>query len=349
MKNLNSIWSKVMMVFFILYTYSVHAQQTVNLNTYIHNSPPVNTTLQWHNNTPPGPANLISGTSVTAAGPGTYYAVFYDPANNCYGTENKLVITANTCPTRTVNLTDHQGTNLPPFNSQLEWHKGFPVDATNLVRSPEQTAASAGIYYAVYHDTQNNCYGNIAPLIVLVDSCTPLPVGLTSFTVIKQDNQAHLSWETATEQNSDYFGIEHSNDGTGFNEIGKVVAIGNTSTGHSYGFIDAGPLSGMNYYRLKITDKDRRLKYSQVRMLSFDKLTDFNLYPNPVTADATLNGLRPGMQVELYNNVGQRLAIYHATGEQLFLQTRYLPQGLYQVHVLNVHGQKLSVVKLIKN
>lgn len=52
------------------------------------------------------PANLISGTQVTAAGAGTYYAVYRDTVNNCYGPVSASVVVTilPCCPTIT-NLT----------------------------------------------------------------------------------------------------------------------------------------------------------------------------------------------------------------------------------------------------
>jgi hypothetical protein len=46
--------------------------------------------------------------------------------------------------------------------------------------------------------------------------------------------------------------------------------------------------SGVNYYRLKITDKDASIKYSSIVAINNKQSTKLEVYPNPVTNTATL-------------------------------------------------------------
>ncbi len=83
-----------------------------------------------------------------------------------------------------------------------------------------------------------------------------LPVSLTSFNASKAKNSVHLNWQTASEQNNQYFDILRSVNGKDFVSIGTVKGTGTTSEAKSYAFTDYNPVSGYNYYKLKQVDGD---------------------------------------------------------------------------------------------
>lgn len=117
-----------------------------------------------------------------------------------------------------------------------------------------------------------------------------LPVTLLSFTGALVKNDAQLTWKTANEVNSDYFIIERSFTGTAFNNIGKIMAAGNTATEHIYKLTDADVTSlGTNtlYYRLQQVDKDGKRTYSNVIMLTVNNI-DITVGPNPAHNTAYL-------------------------------------------------------------
>ena len=65
-----------------------------------------------------------------------------------------------------------------------------------------------------------------------------------------------IEWSTASEQNSDYFEIEISIDGSEYRSIGQVQAAGNSTTKQDYKWVDATPSNSFNYYRLVQFDVD---------------------------------------------------------------------------------------------
>lgn len=127
--------------------------------------------------------------------------------------------------------------------------------------------------------------------IVTLGSVTPsnpLPVELIAFTGKEQDDMVLLSWKTASEQNNDFFLVEHSVDGRVFTEIGKVFGAGTTTVLQLYGFEHARPSYPDNYYRLKQVDYDGAYEYSNVILVRMKKVLsnasmDFVMYPNPTT------------------------------------------------------------------
>ncbi len=115
-------------------------------------------------------------------------------------------------------------------------------------------------------------------------ACAMLPVSLLNFKGSLINNQANLTWNTATEFNNKGFEVERSNDGKLFTDIGFVKGAGTTSSLKKYTYTDA-TLSDLNntfYYRLKQVDLDGKTSYSKVILLSSKSIADWKMYPNPV-------------------------------------------------------------------
>jgi hypothetical protein len=104
---------------------------------------------------------------------------------------------------------------------------------------------------------------------------------MTSFSIQKQKNTAVLSWRIVMEQNSKEYQVERSADGVIFNVIGTVASKNNPS-GSDYTYVDAYPLSGNNYYRLKSIDIDGKFSYSNIDEITFNlNANNVIVYPNP--------------------------------------------------------------------
>lgn len=71
-----------------------------------------------------------------------------------------------------------------------------------------------------------------------------------------------IYWATATEINSLGFGVERSEDGINFTEIGWVEGAGISQSLVEYQFRDRAPLTGTAYYRLAMHDISGRIDYS---------------------------------------------------------------------------------------
>ena len=86
---------------------------------------------------------------------------------------------------------------------------------------------------------------------------TPLPVELISLQAENIDGVNVVSWYTASENNSDYFSVQKSIDGT-FEEgyETKVQAAGNSNVIQSYRIKDYDFEKCINYYRLLQYDRD---------------------------------------------------------------------------------------------
>jgi hypothetical protein len=118
-----------------------------------------------------------------------------------------------------------------------------------------------------------------------------LPVKLISFQGYKNRAKVELDWITQNEINVSRFEIQRSANGTSFSVIGVQQAVSNNQSVNSYTHMDAQPLAGANYYRLRMIDNDGRFSYSKVLLIRADdqSKTSIGIYPNPAVAQATLS------------------------------------------------------------
>jgi hypothetical protein len=134
-------------------------------------------------------------------------------------------------------------------------------------------------------------------LVTLTVQDIALPITIVQFNVVRQNNNALLTWSTASEQNSSRFEIESSIDGNNFIKMGEVAAAGNSNTRVDYNYTDKN-ISRYNsnsiYYRLKQIDIDGKFTYSNILLI---KLTENNsnvrVYPIPFRTLLTI-GLPAG-------------------------------------------------------
>jgi hypothetical protein len=112
---------------------------------------------------------------------------------------------------------------------------------------------------------------------------SPMPVTLSSFTGIYNNNSILLKWETTREDQNEGFEVQKSIDAINFNKVGYVEGNANTRLQSFYEFSDTGIKSGQTfYYRLKQIDLDGSYEYSRIIAVKSvsggDKLF---AYPNP--------------------------------------------------------------------
>ncbi len=173
-----------------------------------------------------------------------------------------------------------------------------------------------------------------------------LPIKLLSFSATKEGNQNLLQWTTTQEINSSYFTVERSGDGVSFTGIGQINAVGNSSVAKNYSLVDAKPVSGLNYYRLKMMDKDGEFSYSLVRTINESISFVVSIYPNPVQNKLNLSfnsDKAEEVQVVVVDNGGkvvaeQQVEIVAGASTQ-GINVSGLSSGEYYVRVVSSGGE----------
>ncbi|QKG54302.1 T9SS type A sorting domain-containing protein [Hymenobacter sp. BRD67] len=178
----------------------------------------------------------------------------------------------------------------------------------------------------------------------------PLPVTLTSFTAQLRQGQVQLRWTTASELGNEKFVLERSATGAGFAAIGEVAGQGTVPTASSYAFLDAQPLPGRSYYRLRQLDLDGNSTLSPVVSVSREQ-APVQLYPNPTDGLLTLD-LRSlpaaACPVRLLSLAGQVQLAQTLLGGQLQpLSLRAVPAGSYLLEI-NAAAPGCSVQRVVK-
>ena len=167
----------------------------------------------------------------------------------------------------------------------------------------------------------------------------PLPVELVGFWATAQPAGVGLSWATASEKNSAYFDVQRSATGEGYETIGRVAAQGSSSSRRTYAFLDARPLAGLAYYRLRQVDTDGTTAYSPIATAR--RSPEVAIYPNPNTGAVLLPaGLGP-VRYRILNTLGQLLAGGQASGgDHLDLST--LPKGSFFLELTDAAGRHIQ-------
>ena len=188
----------------------------------------------------------------------------------------------------------------------------------------------------------------------------PLPVEMLAFSAEKLNNSSILNWTTATEINSDYFSIQHSNDGQNFIEIGTVGAAGNSTETIDYDYTHMNPSNGVNYYRIVNYDFDGSNEESIIRtVIHTDTKIDVRalskLYPNPTNNDINLDYFLETEQyinVLIYDEIGNIVSSQSIDGleglNQMNIRSSNFAPGNYYVRVIESesnHSEQFSFTK----
>lgn len=171
---------------------------------------------------------------------------------------------------------------------------------------------------------------------------TPLPVRLASFSATPAESSTRLEWRTAEEENASYFEIQRSPDARIWTSLPiNTPAIG--EGGHHYVAIDASPLAGVAYYRLKMIDLDKTFAYSQIVSVDFAGTgnSPVVLFPNPVTDKLYIrSGNRRFSSVRLHSLSGVNL--YTSAENQSVVEVGALTSGVHWVTIHYADGSQSS-------
>ncbi|HHG85905.1 MAG TPA: T9SS type A sorting domain-containing protein [Bacteroidetes bacterium] len=180
-------------------------------------------------------------------------------------------------------------------------------------------------------------------------NCSPcgvvvLPVKLTAFNAEVVAEQVEVQWTTIEERHLDFYTIEKSKDQVHFEEVRQVLGALNSNTELNYQVIDPYPFTGNSYYRLKSTDTDGEVTYSEVKMVSFDGLAGVGIFHVSQTSQLMVDNLQDHqLNIEIVNVTGQLVSSFVAeAGIQTTYDTRKLSPGVYIARVKARNGGIVS-------
>lgn len=255
---------------------------------------------------------------------------------------------------------------LPPSAVPAGWEI-FAADSSNVQLTNTVSIPAGEIYTFSYplkavqagpgtylFDVSNLGYNdpvptnNSSPVGTTVTSVgnKPLPVTLASFSVVKEGTASDLNWVTTEEVNSDYFEIQHSLDAKQWVVLGTVESHKDSKNRNQYNYKHQAPAPGLNYYRLRMVDRDLTYGYSSIRSVAIEERAApelVRIYPNPVNVGQQLNVETASTQrvryIELLNSNGTRVYTSSAgkTPVNVIPVSAY-PAGLYITRVIYENG-----------
>lgn len=116
-----------------------------------------------------------------------------------------------------------------------------------------------------------------------------------------------------TQTDVDNYTLERSSNGRNFTALTQLTATRNNGGKADYQFLDASPLTGTSFYRIKATETGGKVVYSDIARIGIGAgNTLLNLYPNPVKGNILglqINNLPSGKYViNIYNSSASRVS-----------------------------------------
>ncbi|CAN5743314.1 hypothetical protein BH11BAC4_BH11BAC4_16590 [soil metagenome] len=198
----------------------------------------------------------------------------------------------------------------------------------------------SGCVTTKYDNNNNNPTNYTADFTITI----PIPVSFGEVRIANNSAYNNISWNTYSESNTNIFQVERSADGISFYNVGQVVAAGFSASLRNYAFRDTKPISGINYYRVKMLEADGRFQYSTV-VKTTNKITGkWSFSVNQGKEQIRLAGIENGDEINIFNPAGIRVFGGRSNTNTLIVSTRNITSGVY---FIKITGNKGSAVQQI--
>lgn len=184
--------------------------------------------------------------------------------------------------------------------------------------------------------------GTFSPFAIS-NSGQPLPVTLTQFSATCETENTTIEWQTASEQNSDVFVIERSENGKDWTTVDEVAAAGNSNTTINYIYKDYSRTRGLNYYQLQQIDVDGKMTtYGPISATCDIEIVEIAVYPNPTDGEFAIEISAP--QTEMYlvifetadgNRISEMEYQIKEGMNMIPMHAKDLDAGVYFIRVVN--------------
>ncbi len=183
-------------------------------------------------------------------------------------------------------------------------------------------------------------------------SANPLPIKLLDFVAKPIASSVNIKWSTTAEIDNDFFTVEKSVNGKEWMSIGTVKGVGNSEVLTNYNLIDANPVAGVQFYRLKQTDVNGEFTYSSIVPVKFGSAATLGVLVYPMPASNVLNidlntDAESSVDITILNTMGQVVLKTTVTGNAHQLDIQNLVSGVYFIEVSSEGS--VTKTKLVKN
>lgn len=180
---------------------------------------------------------------------------------------------------------------------------------------------------------------------------TTVPINIHYFRGIKNNSSITVEWGLLNNDECKNITLQKSKNGISFNSVYTTVC--EAPNNNTFSYIDVNDLNLQNYYRLKITDKNNKITFSNIIKVDFNNvLTEkVSVYPNP-------GNYKINIRFPFISNENTFLKIEDATGRMYYtkqlenninevaLKIANYPKGIYLITI--THNNKNYTEKFIK-
>jgi hypothetical protein len=174
-----------------------------------------------------------------------------------------------------------------------------------------------------------------------------LPIQLGKFAGQAENNGNSLQWQTTCEDAGDKFELQYSKNGTDFETIYTVDAIG-TCTENNYSYRH-NTTNNKNYYRLLMLNNNGSKAYSKVLILNNSKQNFEFAVQNNLSNNLQLNissSTKANAIIQITNVNGQTVFTktlgINAGSQQLYLPMPNVAKGIFYVTYSDSEGNRIS-------
>ncbi len=224
----------------------------------------------------------------------------------------------------------------------FSWRKISGPATGSIVNAAAAQTVVSGLSMGIYNFelTVTDVLGAVAKdTIVVNDGLAVLPLTLLDFSASEKPDHILLQWTTTSELNSSHFDIEKLGTTQQYAKTGAVFAKGASSIANKYQFTDHLAEVGINYYRLKMVDKDGQFAYS--------KIIAINVRSNKMGVLSIVSIKNVGETVNLNINSSKAnpatITLSDMQGRQVYRKSVLLSKGINVVNN-NVNLQKAVYV-----
>jgi hypothetical protein len=217
------------------------------------------------------------------------------------------------------------------------------------------TGANTDYAFSVTSDPTS---ASLSRFIIVMKALVILPLNYTKVTATAKQTGIEVNWKTMSETGVRDFDVEKSADGLLFAKA-FTTAASNNATGKNYGWLDAQPTEGWNYYRIRSNDLAGQKQYSSIVKAVWKNTGFVTVYPNQTTdGKVTLNfkGLPAGdYGITLTGSNGEQVYknnLLHTGGNSSYtvnLRGSLLANGVYVLSITDTKGTKTNFSIVLAN
>lgn len=228
------------------------------------------------------------------------------------------------------------------YNSIVELVKDATI--TTKQGNPSDKIELGG--FLKYSGSQGTVTG---PIILSNAPVVTLPVKFIGYAVSRSNKGTAIEWSTSEEVNANMYVVERSEDGSNWNAIAYVAAVGNSTEVNNYSFTDKKPVEKTTYYRVQQVDNDGHFVYTAIKSvkLAAEQTMDVKISTAASQVVVALNKeMKGNIVVRIVSLSGQVVAqkIITKTSGLILLDKASL-KGNYVVSITN--GTDVKIAKQV--